>query len=93
MSRRMYIINTQRRPSNALPLGARRGFYAAGQPHGTAGTRLPGRPSLNYSGLEQRGAVTEPPVVLRARRLGWSREAAAITLVVRSDVTPFRRLP
>ena len=40
----------------------------------------------------QRVEVTEPPMVLRARSLGWSREAAATTLVARASVTPFGRL-
>ncbi len=31
-------------------------------------------------------------MVLRARQLGWSREAAATALVARADVTPFGRL-
>ena len=46
-----------------------------------------------YSSLGQQVEVTEPPVVPRARGLGWSREAAATTLVARLDVTPFGRLP
>ncbi|MBI3304362.1 MAG: IS110 family transposase [Deltaproteobacteria bacterium] len=37
--------------------------------------------------------MTEPPVGLRARRLGWSREAAAPALVARHAVTPFGSLP
>ena len=48
-------------------------------------------PSVHLS-PGQRVEVTEASVVLRARELGGSREAAATTLVARLEVTPFGRL-
>ena len=48
--------------------------------------------SLRTLSRAQRVEVTEPPVVPRARWLGWSREAATTALVARQDVTPFGRL-
>jgi len=47
--------------------------------------------SLRTLSRAQRVEVTEPPVVPRARWLGWSREAATTALVARQDVTPFGR--
>ena len=55
------------------------------------GTRLLAIPSV-HSGLGQRVEVTGLPVGPRARELGWSREAAATTLVARSWVTPLGSL-